>query len=130
MKIYDEEKNLIALLIVKDEIKEGTNFETTKDHEFQIGSFSLSKNTVIENHVHLNQNRRVIKTSEVLVVLEGEMEVTIFNNNQEYIDIVTVRAGDTIALLSGGHGIKINEDCKFVEVKQGPYVEEKDKIRF
>ena len=50
--------------------------------------------------------------------------------NQEYIDMVTVRAGDTIALLSGGHGIKINEDCKFVEVKQGPYVEEKDKIRF
>jgi hypothetical protein len=30
----------------------------------------------------------------------------------------------------GGHGFEILEDCLFIEVKQGPFVEGEDKIRF
>ena len=33
-------------------------------------------------------------------------------------------------MISGGHGVKINENCKFIEVKQGPYIDEIDKVRF
>jgi hypothetical protein len=30
----------------------------------------------------------------------------------------------------GGHGIEVTEDSKFVEAKQGPYLEDIDKKRF
>ena len=33
-------------------------------------------------------------------------------------------------MVSGGHGIKIDDDCKFIEVKQGPYSDTADKVRF
>ena len=42
MKIFDSNNNLLALVIKKDEIKEGVNFATSND-EFQIGSFKLEK---------------------------------------------------------------------------------------
>ena len=35
-----------------------------------------------------------------------------------------------VALVDGGHEIEILEDSNFIEVKQGPYFEEKDKTRF
>ena len=130
MKIFDSNKNLLALVVKKDEIKEGVNFATSNDEEFQIGSFKLEKGTIVEKHIHLNQNRNVTKTSEALVVFEGELEVSIYDSEKKFIKKIIVKEGDTICLLSGGHGIKINKDCKFVEIKQGPYVEEEDKIRF
>jgi len=130
MKIYDDKNNLLAVFIKKDDIKEVRNFETSNDEEFQIGSFNLEKNTIIESHIHLNQKRIISKTSEALVVIEGEMEVTIYDNEKKFIEKLLVQDGDTIALLNGGHGIKINSQCRFVEIKQGPYIEEEDKVRF
>ncbi len=130
MKIYDDNNNLLAIFIKKDEIKDGRSFETSNDEEFQIGAFNLEKDTLIENHIHLSQNRTISKTSEALVVINGEMEVTIYDNKKKFIEKLLVQEGDTIALLSGGHGIKINSKCKFVEIKQGPYIEDEDKVRF
>ena len=38
--------------------------------------------------------------------------------------------GDIILLIKGGHGFSVIEDVKMIEVKQGPYAGDKDKIRF
>ena len=38
--------------------------------------------------------------------------------------------GDVILLISGGHGFEVLEDLNMVEVKQGPYTEDRDKKRF
>ena len=38
--------------------------------------------------------------------------------------------GDIILLASGGHGFKMIEDSEIIEVKQGPYAGELDKVRF
>ena len=57
MKIFDSNKNLLALVVKKDEIKEGVNFATSNDEEFQIGSFKLEKDTIVEKHIHLNTHQ-------------------------------------------------------------------------
>jgi hypothetical protein len=33
-------------------------------------------------------------------------------------------------LIEGGHGFEVLEDIEMIEVKQGPYVGERDKTRF
>jgi hypothetical protein len=38
--------------------------------------------------------------------------------------------GDVILLAAGGHGFEMLEDSQIIEIKQGPYVGEEDKIRF
>ena len=38
--------------------------------------------------------------------------------------------GDVILLIQGGHGFEVLEEVEMIEVKQGPYVGERDKTRF
>jgi|TARA_Y100000389_G_scaffold43936_1_gene38653 hypothetical protein len=130
LKITDSNDNLLAIIIRNNEIHEGKNFQTVDEESFQLASFNLEKNTVIEKHFHPEQERIVNKTSEVLVVIEGEIEVEIFDNQLTFITSEVIYKGDTLGLFSGGHGLKLNKNSKFIEVKQGPYDPDTDKIRF
>jgi hypothetical protein len=35
-----------------------------------------------------------------------------------------------ILLVQGGHGFEILESCDMIEIKQGPYLGDEDKVRF
>ena len=130
MKVLDQEENLLAYIIRFEDIKEGKNFITSNDAEFQLASFDLSDDTVIERHYHPKQERKIKYTNEVLIVLDGELEVDIYDNEKNHIQTVNLKSLDTIALIDGGHGISFNSQTKFIEVKQGPYNEKTDKKRF
>lgn len=130
MIIKDKNENILALFIFGNDVSEGKKFITDDETEFQLASFLLNKDEVIEKHFHPNQNRNIKNTSEVLVLLDGSIEVTIYDDNLELIASQTINSGDTVALMSGGHGLKLLEESKFIEVKQGPYDEKTDKVRF
>ena len=130
MKILDQKENLLAYIIRFEDIKEGKDFITSNDAEFQLASFDLSDDTVIERHYHPKQERKIKYTNEVLIVLDGELEVDIYDNEKNHIQTVNLKSLDTIALIDGGHGISFNSQTKFIEVKQGPYNEKTDKKRF
>tara|TARA_A100001011_G_C14322733_1_gene851751 strand:+ start:21447 stop:21839 length:393 start_codon:yes stop_codon:yes gene_type:complete len=130
MEIHDKKGNLLALIIRSNEMTTGKNFFTNDNSEFQVAAFNLEKDTIIKNHIHEQQSREVTNTSEVLVLIEGEMIVDIFDTDLELVSTEKLNAGDAVGLLSGGHGIKITKNCKFFEVKQGPYFETSDKKRF
>ena len=130
MKILDQEENLLAYIIRFEDIKEGKNFITSNDAEFQLASFNLSDDTIVERHYHPKQERKIKYTNEVLIVLDGELEVDIYDNEKNHIQTVNLKSLDTIALIDGGHGISFNSQTKFIEVKQGPYNEKTDKKRF
>ncbi len=49
------------------------------------------------------------------------MEVTFFNQRRELVTTRELRQGDSVLLMTGGHGFRVLEDCKMIEVKQGPY---------
>ena len=130
MKIHDKKNNLLSIVIKKDDIVSGKNFETKNDQEFQLASFGLDSGTKIEKHYHPNQKREIVSTSEVLVLIEGSMLVDIYDTELNFVTNVELFSGDTIALLDGGHGITFLENSKFIEVKQGPFNPETDKKRF
>lgn len=130
MKIYDDKDNLLSIVIRKNDIVSGKNFQTENNQEFQLASFGLDNGTKIEKHYHPNQKREIISTSEVLVLIEGSMHVEIFDKELNFVTDVELFSGDTIALLAGGHGITFLENSKFIEVKQGPFNPHTDKKRF
>jgi cupin fold WbuC family metalloprotein len=130
MIIKDKNENILAFFIFGNDILEGKNFVTKDESQFQLASFLLNKDEVIEKHFHPNQHRNIKNTSEVLVLLDGSIEVTIYDDNLELVASQIINSGDTVALMSGGHGLKLLEESKFIEVKQGPYDEKTDKVRF
>tara|TARA_B100001996_G_C18641675_1_gene585851 strand:+ start:249 stop:641 length:393 start_codon:yes stop_codon:yes gene_type:complete len=122
---------LLATIIKKnDDEKIKKNFYTENNAEFQVASFSLDKDEVIDRHFHPEQIRSVTKTSEVIIVKNGEILLTLYNKDLEKVQDIVLNEGDIAILIDGGHELTMNTDAKFIEVKQGPYEEHKDKKRF
>jgi len=74
--------------------------------------------------------REVEYTYEVLFVKKGRVRVDFFDDLQNYLESRILVLGDTILLMTGGHGFEVLEELEMIEVKQGPYAADKDKIRF
>ena len=105
-------------------------FFTPGDFPQQLGCMNRAKNYVIEPHVHNAVERVVVYTQEVLFIKKGRVRVDYYNDAKEYLESRILEQGDVVLLASGGHGFKMIEDSEIIEVKQGPYVEKQDKIRF
>jgi mannose-6-phosphate isomerase-like protein (cupin superfamily) len=69
-------------------------------------------------------------TQEVLFIKSGKVRVDFYSNEQVYLESRILNQGDVILLSDGGHGFKMLEPSEIIEVKQGPYCGEQDKVRF
>jgi len=123
-------KVLYALIIKKKRrfIKNGVDFVTNEKDLLQLGFLNHKKNHIIKPHIHIKKPRLINYCTEVLLIEEGKVNIKFFDNRK--VDIKKDKIlykGDIIILFEGGHGFKVLEKTKIIEVKQGPYVEGKDK---
>lgn len=121
---------LYAIVLRKEFSQQGVNFFTPGDFSQQFGVLIHKKGKTVKRHRHKLVRREILRTKEVLIVLEGKMRVDVYNNRGEKLKTVVLDSGDAILLARGGHGIKILEDSKIIEVKQGPYAGYDDKKFF
>ena len=89
-----------------------------------------AKNYVIPPHVHNAVQRDVHFTQEVLVIKSGKVRVDYYDDDRNYLESRILNEGDVVLLAYGGHGFEMLEDSEMIEVKQGPYAGEMDKVRF
>ena len=129
IKITDD-KRLIAYIIRKDFTQPGINFLTEGSSSLQVGILNHPKSTKIDAHTHQIHPRTIEDTQEVLFLRRGRLRVDFYTDQRHYLESVIMEAGDMLVLVSGGHGFEALEDIDMVEVKTGPYMETKDKIRF
>ena len=123
-------KILYALIIKKKRrfIKNGVDFLTKDQDLLQLGFLNHKKNHHIKSHIHLKKPRIINYCTEVLLIEKGKVKIKFFNNNNSDIKKDKIlNKGDIIILFQGGHGFKILEKTQIIEIKQGPYVEGKDK---
>jgi mannose-6-phosphate isomerase-like protein (cupin superfamily) len=123
-------KNLIAIIIRSNFQKEGVSFFTPHDLSQQLAYMQHHKGTIIQPHVHNKVTRKVSITNEFLYIRKGVLKVDFYDDEKIYIESKVLQEGDVILLVSGGHGFEILEYVEMIEVKQGPYTGEEDKIRF
>ena len=99
----------------------GVNFVTSQDNPLQLGILKHQQGVRLEPHIHRNTPRIINEVQEVLHIEYGELETEFYDEAGNKLGSVILNTGDTILLISGGHGFNILKDCKIVEVKQGPY---------
>lgn len=121
---------VIAGVIKSDFRPGGPSFVTPDDFGLQVAVMERPIGHSIPSHEHLPVPRATVGTQEVLLIRQGTLRADLFNQERVYLASVELFAGDAIILNSGGHGFFASEDCLFLEVKQGPYVEGKDKEIF
>lgn len=121
---------VIALIIYDNYKQEGINFLSPKEYPLQLGYIAHPDGYQILPHFHNPIQRHTASTQEVLFIKSGEIRVDFYSQEQFFLESRKLSAGDIILLVSGGHGIEVLKKAVIVEVKNGPYIEGADKVRF
>ncbi len=120
----------LAIIIYSSYREDGIRFFTNDNDSQQLGYMNRPEGYVIPPHRHNLVPREVHYTQEVLFIKSGKVRVDFYTNEQVYVTSRVLQPGDVILLSDGGHGFKMLEPSEIIEVKQGPYCGEQDKVRF
>jgi mannose-6-phosphate isomerase-like protein (cupin superfamily) len=121
----------VFALIVRQTFNEpGIHFFTPNDYSQQLAHMQHPAGKIIQPHIHNPVAREVAYTQETLFIRKGKLRVDFYDKNKKYLESRILNAGDVILLIQGGHGFEVLEPVSMIEVKQGPYAGEHDKIRF
>ncbi|MDC1158565.1 hypothetical protein OAT08_03260 [Pelagibacteraceae bacterium] len=124
-------KKLFALIVRgKYRSKKGVSFFTENKDIQQFGYMNHKKLHVIKPHIHKRQTRKLIHTSEVILLLKGILRVDFYEKNKKYLFSKILREKDIIMLVHGAHGFKVIKNVQMLEIKQGPYINKLDKVKF
>jgi hypothetical protein len=121
---------IIAIIIGNDFKQDGLAFFTENHYSQQLGYMNRPEGYAIAPHLHNLHKREVFQTQETLFIRSGKVRVDFYEDEHTYLESRILSKGDILLLVSGGHGFKMLEPTEIIEVKQGPYMEKEDKVRF
>jgi hypothetical protein len=120
----------LTYLIRTKNLPEETTFLTPADFKQQVGFVVYPKGGEIPRHVHIPLERRLVGTSEVILVQKGRCVLDIYSDDRELVASRELGPGDLMLMVGGGHGFRMLEDTVLLEIKQGPYTGFEEKERF
>ncbi len=120
----------LAVVIRTEFAPDRTTFLTPPEYKQQVGFVVYPAGGEIQRHVHRPLERRLVGTSEVLIVKQGRCEVDIYNDDRQLVTTLELGEGDVMLMVGGGHGFRMLDDTILLEVKQGPYTGVDEKERF
>jgi len=115
------EGRTVSLILRHGIESHGATFYTEDDNSLQVGLLQHKQGTELKPHVHRESQRIIKDVQEVLHIQHGKVLVTFYGAGGSALDSRTLLQGDTILLMAGGHGFRILEDARILEIKQGPY---------
>jgi mannose-6-phosphate isomerase-like protein (cupin superfamily) len=128
--IYDIGQGLLAVIVRNSFNNPGVTFFTDSEFSQQLAYMRHPAGKKIDPHIHKPILRSVSYTQETLILKRGKLRVDFYDDQQVYLSSRTLAAGDVILLIRGGHGFEVIEELEMIEVKQGPYAGDQDKVRF
>jgi len=119
----EHEGETIALIVRGDFEEEGAKFFTNDDNPLQLGVINQKAGQETQPHVHREREVAIKSIQEVVHVDRGRALVKFYTRDGNKVGSRILERGDTILLMNGGHGFRMLEDTRLVEIKQGPYDE-------
>jgi hypothetical protein len=129
-KVFHKKKLYAMIIKNKYRNKKGITFFSPDNLPQQFGYINHVKNHIILPHQHKRRRTKVLYTTEIIIMLKGILRVDFYNSKNKYLLSKRVKKGELIFLMHGGHGFKVLKDAQMIEVKQGPFLKIKDKVKF
>lgn len=120
----------LTYIIRGGQLPDHTTFLTPPEFKQQVGYVVCPAGGEIARHVHRPLERRLVGTSEVLVVLKGHAWIDVYDDSHLLVASRELHRGDVMLMVGGGHGFRMIVDTVFLEIKQGPYTGLEEKERF
>ena len=126
MEKISYKETLIAICIRS--FAHGSNPVTDATDSLQVMTLKRGKGEEVKAHFHAPKHRETERVQECLLVRKGSVEVDLFGNDNVLFRTLLVSVGEALLLLSGGHAVRYLEDTEIIEVKNGPYIPDKELI--
>lgn len=123
-RIIRMEKNGLpyALLFCGRIETDAVRFLTQNEDELQVGVMERPTGYEVKPHRHPLIPKQVQGISEFLYIEKGRVQVQVYDDDWRVIGDQEMQAGDFLLFLRGGHGLRVLEPVRMIEVKQGPYL--------
>lgn len=114
---------VVARIIGAEEMDGPFKFFTDDGDFLQVARWNHPKGYVCKPHIHNRIPRTIDMINEVVIVLEGELEVTFFTMEGKPHTQRILRKGDICHAIECGHGYKVlAKGTKVLEIKNGPFM--------
>ena len=112
----------IARIIGAEELDGPFKFFTDDEDVLQIGRWNHPKNYKCKPHIHNLVPKTIERVQEAILVLRGQLKVTIFTVEGKLVGERILRPLDICHTVNCGHGYEVlTEDTKVLEFKNGPF---------
>lgn len=118
----------LAIIVYKGSFSEGVKFITSEYLPLQFGLLKYKRGELACPHTHPNVRRVINQSQEIIHVEKGEIKLDIFSSKGKLCASKILSAGDSAFFVSGGRGWTALQEAEILEIKQGPFMGEKDKI--
>lgn len=121
-KIYYK-KTLIGIRF--GPMPKGTSPVTEPHEQLQMLTLNHRKGTYLKAHMHAPMKRITTRLQECLIVRKGRIKIDLYSPEKNLFKSIFLNPGQVFILLNGGYGIHMMKDAELIEVKNGPFLEDK-----
>lgn len=102
---------------------------TSPEESLQLVTLNHPKGKVIAPHMHIPLHRETEHLQECLVVVRGKILISLFDEEGIPFKHLEVMQGETCITLGGYHGVEFLEDSEIIEIKNGPFFDDKKNLK-
>ena len=121
---------LLAIIIRHSFNQGGLSFITDDENILQVGYMEHPEDKNIQPHRHKPFKRETLGTQEFIIIKKGKVRVSFYLSDETFFQESILHTGDSVLLIDGGHGFETLEPTQMLEIKNGPYAGDEDKIKF
>lgn len=119
-------KELVAVYLKS--MQDGSRPLSLPKEPLQVLAIKRKKGEVVASHTHLPRKRVTETLQECLLVRKGKVRVSLYGLDRKLFKIIVLKKGEVLILLKGGHALEFLENTEIIEVKNGPYREDRVSI--
>ena len=108
---------------------EGLVALTDEKQPLQILTLKHKKEKEVWPHFHKPTRRKTEALQECVIVIEGKIKITLYGYDKKKFKEFYLKSGELFMLVDGGHSLKVIENAKIYEIKNGPYIDDREDIK-
>lgn len=98
---------------------------TDINEPLQLVTLKHPQRAYLKAHTHIPKKRQTQKMQECLIVRKGKVKIDLYNPDRKIFKFIYLTTGEVLILVNGGYGIHVLQNCELIEVKNGPFIEDK-----
>ncbi len=123
MKEITSDNKVYAIVDNINSLEDGVTWYGKESDYIQVCRQNFDTGKKFATHRHIDRPREIPKTQEVLIVINGGLSVTIYDNDKNLIDTQVITPAGVIIFYDGYHGFEaLSPTTVFYEVKHGQFV--------